>query len=267
MIYLLDQKNHHLYGDLLMKIHKLRYEHFVSKRGWQELDSLFELEIDQYDNHNASYIVIEDAGQVIASIRVIPSEFATFIGDHHISRIYAQYQPFPWGPQTWEMSRLLVSQPHWHYNGIPATSLLMMEMYNYLLKAGATKLIGLSDSELLSRLPQEWTHFEFGSRARFKQKDISDGESALVFIPLSSQAIKVTMDKYHHAQLLLGNGQDHLTPCPRKLTPAKIHAINQWLLKTNDQFLTSNILNLVEDCETNPDSLQKLEQYIIHFGN
>jgi N-acyl-L-homoserine lactone synthetase len=230
MIYIIDHENAQDYGGYLMQMHRKRYDIFVKVRRSDELESFFEMEIDQYDSLTASYLLIVDEKTVIASVRVMPTMFGTFLGDEYVKWITAPEYPRFFGAETWEMFRLFVHDTEWRSkDGHPATRILMVAMYDYLIEQGAKRVVAVSDSALLNRLPSEWVVREIGERIIFEQQGGSLGESALVEIELTAETSKITRANRNYFALEHMRAEEGLKPYPSKITPPEVYAVNCWL--------------------------------------
>lgn len=245
MIYILDHKNQDQYGEYLRQMHKQRFETFVQARHWQDLESWFGLEIDEYDSLVANYIVLIDEGRLIGSVRVMSTYYGTFLGEK-----YAKYITEPdyisksgedvFGPHIWEMFRLYVDDSEWRSpEGVPAIRMLWIAMLEYLLDNGAEKVVAVSDSGLVKKIPPTIKHRELGQRHPFSQGPIEDGEFALVELEVDADSITRLRQalNYHTGQYQRPEGR--LDPCPTAISPQQIHLVNRWLDQNPERINTA----------------------------
>ncbi len=260
MIYLIDHRNRHLFGKYLMQIHRQRYEYFVQARGWFELESFFHIEVDQYDGPTASYIAVIDEGRVIASIRVMPTSLGTFLEESHKGRILPEYRPYPFCQETWEMFRLLVTDDKWRWEGHPAVRVLMIGMYEYLLGQGAKRLVAVSDTGLLRKMPPEWPFREIGAREKFLQRDLPDGESTLVEIELHEQVNELTRRNRQYRAGQLQRAEDALAPAKIGYSPEELFVINRWLVHHPERI--HEVRGIVKTAENKLDGYDKFNELV-----
>lgn len=272
MIYVVEGRQRKRYGQYLMEMHRQRHKYFVGTRGWAELNNIFEIEVDQYDSPTATYVLLIDGGELIASIRIMPTHFGTLLGDKYAYRIFDKYKtndnlPYDFGPNVWEMYRLLVHRRDWQHEGHPAVRFLMIGMYEYLLSKGADRLLAVSDLALLPMLPEEWTYGEIGSRESFAQSNGKQGLNALVEIPLRPDHVENTRKNRGFHLGKFGLIQDHLPEAPTRILPEQLYMINRWLL--SGEYPVSDAKAIVEKAEQDDEcyqSFNSLLQQSVRWG-
>jgi N-acyl-L-homoserine lactone synthetase len=102
-VHVVNANNRSLYLDEIEAMHRHRYQVFVAERGWKALESDDRLDIDEFDNEYASYLIaIEDDGAVAGSARLIPSWRPNLL-----KTLFPEYcrGDVPVGPGIWEWSR------------------------------------------------------------------------------------------------------------------------------------------------------------------
>ena len=95
------------FADTLIEMHRDRKQVFVDRFGWKLPSSDSWLEVDQFDNDHAVYLVAKDSnGRHGASVRLIPST-----RPHMLDSIFAALcaDGVPIGDDCWEISRLVTS--------------------------------------------------------------------------------------------------------------------------------------------------------------
>jgi N-acyl-L-homoserine lactone synthetase len=97
------------YAAPLMQMHRDRKRVFVDTLGWKLASAYSWLEIDDFDDHRAVYLLARSliSGDHEGSVRLLPTD-----GPHMLSSLFRDLcaGPVPTGPDCWEISRL-VSRP------------------------------------------------------------------------------------------------------------------------------------------------------------
>lgn len=108
MIDLILPEDRFSFADALMQMHHDRKRVFVDRFRWNLSASGSWLEVDEFDNEHAVYLVArnEASGGHEASVRLLPST-----QPHLLASIFAGLCPtgVPVGPDCWEVSRLVTS--------------------------------------------------------------------------------------------------------------------------------------------------------------
>jgi N-acyl-L-homoserine lactone synthetase len=109
MIDLILPEDRFSFADTLMHMHHDRKRVFVDRYGWQLASPGSWLEVDQFDNDHAIYLVAKsESGQHEASVRLLPS-----VRPHMLASIFAGLcaGDVPTGEDCWEISRLVTCPP------------------------------------------------------------------------------------------------------------------------------------------------------------
>jgi N-acyl-L-homoserine lactone synthetase len=95
-----------LYAGALMEMHRDRKQVFVDRLGWSLPARGSWLEVDQFDNDYAVYLLARDGGRHQGSVRLLPST-----GPNMLDSLFADLCPdgVPSGETIWEISRLVTS--------------------------------------------------------------------------------------------------------------------------------------------------------------
>jgi acyl-homoserine lactone synthase len=102
-VHVVHANNRSLYYDEVEAMHRHRYQVFVEERGWRALESPDRLDIDEFDNEHATYLIALDSdGEVAGSGRFIPSWRPNML-----RTLFPEYcsGQVPVGPGIWEWTR------------------------------------------------------------------------------------------------------------------------------------------------------------------
>lgn len=110
-VHVVTNANRTLYRRQLEQMHRQRHQLFVEEMGWSDLASPDGLEIDQFDNGDAVYLLALDDGEVAGSMRLLPTWRRCMV-----TEVFPQFasEPVPVGPELWEWTRYcpgLMSKP------------------------------------------------------------------------------------------------------------------------------------------------------------
>lgn len=96
------------YTSQLEMMFRQRHAVFVGELGWRELRRDDGRDVDDYDTEDTVYfLVIDDAGEVVASARMNPSYARNQLEtDSPLRKRFTEREP-PKGPHVWEASRLI----------------------------------------------------------------------------------------------------------------------------------------------------------------
>ncbi|WP_019646974.1 acyl-homoserine-lactone synthase [Novispirillum itersonii] len=94
----------HSHGPLWYQHHRLRYQAFVARQGW-DIPHHDGTEWDQFDTPAARYVLVEYGGQCAAACRLVPTEVPYMLAD-----VFPGLLPYtpPRAPDIWEASRIAV---------------------------------------------------------------------------------------------------------------------------------------------------------------
>lgn len=149
---ILSITNIHRYGDLFVKYLKARRDVFIVQKGWQ-LPETEGMEFDQYDTPLARWVVVHDRGTVLAGIRIAPT--TAVCGNHTYMLRDAQlgilsglpfnmlYEDAPVNDETWEATRLFVTEAVPAKKRAEVQQVLMNGMAAAAQSVGATQVIGI----------------------------------------------------------------------------------------------------------------------------
>jgi N-acyl-L-homoserine lactone synthetase len=95
-----------LFAGALMEMHRDRKQVFVDRFGWSLPERGSWLEVDQFDNDFAVYLLAREEGRHQGSVRLLPST-----RPHMLDTLFAHLCPdgVPVGEDVWEISRLVTN--------------------------------------------------------------------------------------------------------------------------------------------------------------
>lgn len=73
MIITITNENRVENSSIIEALFRVRYEHFVLRRGWSYLSNTDHIDIDAYDDADTDYIVKLDAGKIVGGARLRPT--------------------------------------------------------------------------------------------------------------------------------------------------------------------------------------------------
>lgn len=260
MIYIFDAANRETHGKYLRQMHQQRHDIFVKTLGWYQLESLFELEIDQYDTRLATHLLsVDKNARVMGGVRVMPTTFGTFLGEQYRDKMFDQAYEF--GPTVWEMYRLFVSDSDWVSSaGHPVRREVMLSLYEFLLQKGAEKVVAVSDVKAFEKLPPFWQAREIGHRSTYGIRGGADGECALVEIPIKAEILSATKKVLGYETTQLARAEKTLEPAPVSILPEEIYAVNKWLSYHPDKIRQAR--QLLGRSDTDPGALKEFKNMV-----
>lgn len=147
-VHVVHANNRWLYLDEIETMHRHRYELFVEERGWRALESPDRLDIDEFDNEHATYLIaIDESGAVMGSGRLIPSWLPNML-----KNLFPEYVegPVPEGPGIWEWSRHATPCRSVSKSKIIRTQhLLNIAVIEFGLLRGMTEVYGILEADLM----------------------------------------------------------------------------------------------------------------------
>ncbi|MAY32812.1 MAG: hypothetical protein CMM86_09430 [Rhodovulum sp.] len=132
---------------------KIRREFFVDGLQW-DLPTVGEWETDQYDNLHAYHIILSDDGQVIGSMRLLPTTAKIFNTTYmiqdgnrgHLPGIPAGILPHEiQDPKTWEASRLALRRTVEPRHRNTAIRAIINAAETFITDRGGNQMLGLMD--------------------------------------------------------------------------------------------------------------------------
>jgi acyl-homoserine lactone synthase len=147
-VHIVHAANRSLYFDEVEAMHRHRYQVFVEERGWRALESPDRLDIDEFDNADATYLIaLDDAGAVVGSGRFIPSWRPNML-----KTLFPEYcaSGVPVGPGVWEWTRHATpGRGRSREFNIRVQVLMNLAVLEFALSRGIERFIGILEVDLL----------------------------------------------------------------------------------------------------------------------
>lgn len=80
-VIIIDHSNRDEFSHQLEQNYRLRHKIFVDRLGWEELRKPDNRDVDEYDNPNATYLLLIDEGNVVGGARLSPLTTPTLLMD------------------------------------------------------------------------------------------------------------------------------------------------------------------------------------------
>lgn len=149
--HIVNSGNRHQYLDEIEAMHRHRYRVFVDLMGWRSLESPDRLDIDEFDNANATYLIVIDSdGVVRGSARLMPTWRPNML-----TTLFPEYvdgEP-PVGPGIWEWTRHAPGDPDWprELNNMIRHA-LHIGVLEFAASRGIEALTGIVETRILPRM-------------------------------------------------------------------------------------------------------------------
>ena len=115
---------------------------FIDRLRWDLSSTVDGFEVDEYDNSNATYLIIcDEYGRHAASLRIIPTLAPTMLFDYfgELSR------GIPRSLLTWEVTRFVTSP---NSSSLQAAARLMWVGYRFAMRAGVEKILSVTEKRI-----------------------------------------------------------------------------------------------------------------------
>jgi acyl-homoserine lactone synthase len=146
-VHVVHTNNRNLYLDEIEAMHRHRYEVFAEERGWRALESPDRLDIDEFDNDDATYLIAIDQTCVVGSGRFIPSWRPNML-----RTLFPEYcaSEVPSGPGVWEWTRHATpGRRHTKDFNIAVQVALNLAALEFAASRGIESFIGILEATLL----------------------------------------------------------------------------------------------------------------------
>jgi len=102
-VHIVTNANKEFYAAPLEQMHRQRHAYFVEEMGWEALRRPDGLEIDEYDDQHAVYLLAMDGEKVEGSLRLLPTWRRSLLVER-FPHFVSEGEP-PQGPNIWEWTR------------------------------------------------------------------------------------------------------------------------------------------------------------------
>ncbi len=244
-IYVVNQTNRLKFAAYLEEMHRQRYQIYVEQRQWSELESPLKLEIDEYDNSLATWLLaISDTGELQGGVRLVPSDCSTLLFDHF--SFLASNMDIPNDPNIWEITRYyMMDNKAIAPDGHDVKRHLILGMLDYAQMSGVKGLFVVMDTGFLRMMEAfKWDYTPMGLPQRYE-----NGECVAVSINLTTEMVerhRHMVNFWSHSVVL--PGEDDLTH--------KQH-----------NFVAEETRLLAKIIQNKPELVQPLTRYIADAGS
>ena len=188
MFRIITPANRSAHRGLIEAMHEMRYRVVVCDWGWDIPGVIVGHEADQFDTGETVYVIVEKApGEVIACARLNPTTRA-----HMLSELFADYcnlQPFPVGPDVWEVSRFVTERSKFAdpVEDFRVRAWLGLGLTIYCLDHSISRLSWLTHQKFYNLVQQVWKTEPLGLPRR--------GDDDWAWIPAVSEIDEATFDR------------------------------------------------------------------------
>lgn len=185
-IVVVNRENREYFSGYLEEMHSQRYDIYVKERGWAALENPLGLDIDEYDNVFATWLLaLSNEGELLGAVRLVPTDCDTLLGDHfnHL----ATEIPVPSDPDIWEITRYYVKDKNLQApDGHDIKRHLIVGMLEYALLNKVKALVVVSDTGFLRLLEMfKWPYELMGLPQKYEE-----GECVGIYIHLSETMVE-----------------------------------------------------------------------------
>ena len=182
-IHIINRSNRAYYDDVLNGYHRKRHDIFVEERGWNNLRKKDGLEVDEYDDDNAVYILALDGEKLVGGQRLYPSVLPHMLSEvfpHLVERI------LPRDENTLEWTRYFVVRER----RMGRTDCrLLAAVQQYCLEEGIDRLTAVVEMWWLPR----WQQAGFKVRPLGLPLMIEGQPTAAVSIEISDESLDAVL--------------------------------------------------------------------------
>ena len=137
MIQLITKASYGEFANTLVALHHLRYRAFKVRLDW-DVQTSGDLEIDDFDALHPDYLVqLASDGQVLGSVRLLPTIGPTMLRDTF--SVLLDGQSSPSSPQIWESSRFAIDLPPDTPLGAQGIACATYELFAGMLEFGLSR--------------------------------------------------------------------------------------------------------------------------------
>ena len=174
------------YPALFMQMYRQRHDVYVKRRKWLGLNATGEIEKDQFDTGDATYLLVLDASdRVLAGLRLLPTSGPHLLGD--VFSHLARDGPIPRARDVLELTRFYVARPVRGAGAQHLVGILAAGLFEHCLESGVERLTSVVDTFLLPRMKQlGWQVRALGAPGRY-----GEGTAVAVEIAVTKTVLDV----------------------------------------------------------------------------
>jgi len=264
MIHIINRSNRKRYSRQLAQMHKLRHEIFVKRKGWTKLSSAIGMEIDRFDTKLATYYVkLDQEGNVLASIRSVPSKGFTMLST--LYKDICTVEAPPASEDNWELSRYFVSERKFVGDfGHPVKYELFVALIEHSLSNGIRELSGFMETFFMQRAAQLGWKIELLSGIH----DYGEGEGVAMNLRIDEEMLAETRRRLSLHHKVIAGPQEMPQPTVGVTFEAEeVRALAHMLQNQPDS--NGDLLNLIQslgssDAEEVRQAEGVLDRWIAH---
>lgn len=190
-VHVVNAANRAHYLDEIEAMHRQRHRIFVELMGWRALASDDGLDIDEFDNRNATYLLaLDDAGVLRGSGRLVPTW-----RPHMLQNLFPEFadEPSPVGPQIWEWTRHAPGDPSFSEAvNAQARAALHIGMLEFAASRAIEAFTGILETRILPRaLTSGWKVTPLGP-----PRDYGEGTAVGVVIRFDPEFLAIARQRY-----------------------------------------------------------------------
>ncbi len=196
MILIITPENREKYLGYLEEMHRIRYEVFVERCGWTNLENPFRMDIDQFDKPWVTYYLkLAPDGSILAGLRTFPTSKPYMLEELYYPLFVDKFnnKNLPHDDNVWEMSRYFVVDPDYRTEtGHAAKMELYVAVFEHALSKGVTSLCAVGETYIMARaLRLGWKLQPLSVPFIHKEVDF-DGEMMAINLEVSAEMVAAT---------------------------------------------------------------------------
>lgn len=149
-VHIVTHANKEFYADPLAQMHRQRHRYFVEELGWEALRRPDGLEIDEYDDRYAIYLLALDNGRLEGSLRLLPTWRRSLLVER-FSHFVSEGAP-PQGPDIWEWTRWAPGSLSRPRPLIRSRKLLILSALEFARSRGVETFTAICDMKFLGQM-------------------------------------------------------------------------------------------------------------------
>ena len=149
-VQVLTKSDHAAHGPLFDAMHRQRHAIFAVQLGWSALHSDTGLEVDQFDDEHAVYLVAHDEDEVCGSVRLLPAWRRSMLLECWPDFVDSGHRSF--GETVWEWTRWCPGVAARPRQLLAARRALILGAVAFGQSRGATRFVTLCETKFVDQL-------------------------------------------------------------------------------------------------------------------